>query len=75
MKKNIKWAAALMLPFAVACQDDLGKEPVNILGEGEDVEFVVAPMSRTMYADDQWDAENTQQLYWGNYISTEEDEM
>lgn len=75
MKKNIKWAAALMLPFAVACQDDLGKEPVNILGEGEDVEFVVAPMSRTMYADDQWDAENTQQLYWGNYISTEEDNI
>ncbi|MEE1022144.1 MAG: hypothetical protein U0L83_03265 [Muribaculaceae bacterium] len=43
--------------------------------QGEDVQFFVADNgTRTMYQDD-WDAENAQSLYWGNYISTNQDKI
>ncbi len=49
---------------------------VPAAGQGEEVVFTFKddPGSRTMYQDD-WDATTNQQLYWGNYISQEKDQV
>ena len=49
---------------------------VPAAGQGEEVVFTFKddPGSRTMYQDN-WDATTNQQLYWGNYISQEKDQV
>lgn len=74
MRKYFKLAILGPALLAVSCaQEDLPTGPVA--SQGEDVQFFVADNgTRTMYQDD-WDAENAQSLYWGNYISTNQDKI
>lgn len=78
MKQIFKWSLILVPIFAAGCQEDVvAPEPTLIGYEEGDVVFTVAndPKTRTMYDDNEWDSKNSQSIYWGNYISTDEDKI
>ena len=69
MKKHI--FGLLVLAFILnSCKDDMPFGPGQILETGDGVVFnlVTEPTTRTMYEDD-WDNTDTQELYWGNYLA------
>lgn len=69
MKKCIL-GLLVLLPILNSCKDDMpfGTGPVQNSGDGVVFNLVTEPTTRTMYEDD-WDAESTQELYWGNYLA------
>lgn len=74
MKLNCKWALALLPLFFAGCEDKIEQPAPSIAYEGDDVRFSVdnSPNSRTMY-ENQWDEKNTQAIYWGNYVTKNEE--
>lgn len=74
MKLNCKWALALLPLFFAGCEDKIDQPTPSIAYEGDDVRFSVdnSPNSRTMY-ENQWDEKNTQAIYWGNYVTNDEE--
>lgn len=74
MKFNYKWALVIA-PFVFAgCTDKLDQPQGPIASSGDDVIFSVdnTPASRTMYQD-QWDEGTSQAIYWGNYLTGQEE--
>lgn len=70
VKTKIALVAALPLLWGCSTEHDF-RVPAT---EGEEAVFVVGTRStRTMYANDQWDAATNQELYWGNYLDGEEE--
>jgi len=74
MKLNCKWALALLPLFFAGCEDKIEQPAPSIAYEGDDVRFSVdnSPNSRTMYQD-QWDETTPQAIYWGNYVTKNEE--
>lgn len=74
MKVNYKWALALLPLLMAGCEDKVEQPDSPIAYEGDDVRFSVdnSPNSRTMY-ETQWDEKNTQAIYWGNYVTKNEE--
>lgn len=69
---NLAFFAALSLFWACDADKEFGGVPAE---QGDEVEFIVGAPSRTMYANDQWDATSNQELYWGNYVTSEKDRI
>lgn len=69
MKKCIL-GLLVLLPILNSCKDDMpfGTGPVQNSGDGVVFNLVTEPTTRTMYEDD-WDNQDTQALYWGNYLA------
>ncbi len=69
MKKCIL-GLLVLIPILTSCKDDMPFDSGPILESGDGVVFnlVTEPTTRTMYEDD-WDKEDTQELYWGNYLA------
>lgn len=78
MKKILKWSLVLLPVLATGCKDDIiPNEPVKPAYSGDDVVFTFANRghdTRTMYQDN-WDETKTQFIYWGNYISTDPEQI
>lgn len=74
MKLNCKWALVLLPLFFAGCEDKIEQPAPSIAYEGDDVRFSVdnSPNSRTMYQD-QWDETTSQAIYWGNYVTKNEE--
>lgn len=78
MKKILKWSLVLLPVLATGCKDDIiPNEPVKPAYSGDDVVFTFANRghdTRTMYQNN-WDEKEKQFIYWGNYISTDPEQI
>lgn len=75
MNVKCKWAFALVPFILVGCNDKFAQfERPGTASSGDEVQFAIAkgPATRTMYQDD-WEEKSAQQIYWGNYVTGEEE--
>lgn len=77
MNRHLKWSLVIFPLLLAGCDDGINTpENVKPAQRGDEVRFAMAelPESRTMYQDD-WEAKTKQEIYWGNYISTQQEEI
>lgn len=76
MKKSLKFGMILPLLAFASCKDEVVMGPTIVASEGDPVEFTLNAdhQTRTKYQND-WDATDKQALYWGNYLSTVDDNV
>lgn len=77
MNRHLKWSLVICPLLLAGCDDGIDNpENVKPAQRGDEVRFAMAelPESRTMYQDD-WEAKTKQEIYWGNYISTQQEEI
>lgn len=76
MKKSLKFGMIIPLLAFASCKDEVVMGPTIVASEGDPVEFTLNAdhQTRTKYQND-WDATDKQALYWGNYLSTVDDNV